>query len=45
MSSEEFLEPDTIIKHVVNYGYSRVRKSVRSTFKSLGMEDIAEDLF
>ena len=43
MSIEEFLEPETIIRHVVNYGYSRVRKTVRSTFKGLGMEDIAEE--
>jgi hypothetical protein len=45
MSIDEFLEPDNIIKHIVNYGYSRVRKTVKSTVKGLGMDEIAEDLF
>jgi len=45
MSIDEFLEPDNIIKHIVNYGYSRVRKTVRSTIRGLGMEEIAEDFF
>ena len=45
MSMDEFLEPDNIIKHIVNYGYSRFRKTVRSTVKGLGMDEIAEDLF
>ena len=44
MSIEKFFEPDTIIKHIVNYGYSRVRRTVRSTFTALGMEDVAEDI-
>ena len=45
MSMDEFFEPDNIIKHIVNYGYSRIRKTVRSTIRGLGMEEIAEDLF
>jgi hypothetical protein len=45
MSIDEILEPDNIIKHIVNYGYSRIKKTVRSTVKGLGMDDIAEDLF
>lgn len=45
MSIDEILEPENIIKHIVNYGYSRVKKSVRSTVKGLGMEEIADDLF
>ena len=42
---QQYLEPNTIVKIIVNYGYSRVRKTVRSTFRDLGMEEIAEDLF
>ena len=41
----QILEANNVVKYIVNYGYSRVRKTVRSTFRELGMEEIAEDLF
>lgn len=41
----QFLEANNIIRYIANYGYSRVKKTVRSTFRGLGMEEIAEDLF
>jgi hypothetical protein len=41
----DFLEADNIVKYIINYGYSRVRKTVRSTIRGLGMEEIAEDIF
>ncbi len=41
----QFLEANNIVKHIANYGYSRVRKTLRSTIRGLGMEEIAEDLF
>ena len=41
----QILEANNVVKYIVNYGYSRVRKTVRSTFRNMGMEEIAEDLF
>jgi len=41
----QLLEANSLVKHIVNYGYSRVRKTVRSTFRELGMEEIVDDIF
>ncbi|MHA1975808.1 MAG: hypothetical protein ACW98I_02775 [Candidatus Hodarchaeales archaeon] len=42
---EGIIESDSLFKYIFNFGISHVKKTVRSSFRVLGVEDLADEFF
>jgi len=42
---EGIIESESLFKYIYNLGISHVKKTVRSSFRVLGVEDLADEFF
>ncbi len=42
---EGIIESESVFKYIVNFGISHVKKTVRSSFRVLGVEELADEFF
>jgi len=42
---EGIIESESLFKYLYNFGLSHVKKTVRSSFRVLGVEDLADEFF
>ncbi len=40
---EGIIESDSLFKYIINFGISHVKKTVKSSFKVLGVEELADE--
>jgi hypothetical protein len=42
---EGMIESESVFKYIFNFGLTHVKKTVRSSFRALGVEDLADEFF
>jgi hypothetical protein len=42
---ERMIESESLFRYLFNFGVTQVKKTVKSSFKALGVEELADDFF